>query len=665
MSDSHSDMGGTVPPVDHNDGHSSTNVQVARCTTTEHDDEKCTDDPKNDGQESNVSCPQPNTESLLERLFSREDRTVSDSGIYSVVDSHPDAGGNSFSVDFHPDLGENTVMATSHTDIGGNVGLLLSDIDQQLPRPINTITECEDEQITGDSKNTGQASSALNFHTNPEFHRERSYSHEDMVVSTFSKVSVNSHPDAGGNNVLTNSHPDMGGNNVLTDSHPGAGGHSALPISHPYMGVTVLQAGVDDEQPLSSVNGMSLSTGEMDSAEDDHQRIGISNFHREELLGHEDFVADKEEVIKDEPMLETTTGSEFTMDKMKAYELEDNSSLRSSDEQESDEESDSEDSLKHRTSSTDEITICQLRSGSMLRVPVTVQGMVIEAVIDTAAEVTLISDRLYERLPRKPATVKEVIMHTAGREMNMKGFIIGPVQIQLGNRQFEDQVYVAPIEDNMLLGLDFMQKHGVNINIPDGQLQIGRETIDMKYSHQDGPVKVARVTVSHREVIPPNSAVTLKCEISRILPDYIVEPVSGLSVVIPRTLHLGGRSPKVCIINWSERNVIMKRNQHIATATEVEQLETTPPSSNTDINSQGEGVRVMEAVVNKEIGLGSVDERQLPDHLRELFSRSSENLGPEERGRDFTIVSQNRNERKVVERRSTGYVRSVVTRVSA
>ena len=65
-------------------------------------------------------------------------------------------------------------------------------------------------------------------------------------------------------------------------------------------------------------------------------------------------------------------------------------------------------------STWEDITICQLRSSSMLQVPVTLQDFKLQAVVDTAAEVTIISDSIFRELQPKPPYLKKVILHTAG-----------------------------------------------------------------------------------------------------------------------------------------------------------------------------------------------------------------------------------------------------------
>jgi len=59
--------------------------------------------------------------------------------------------------------------------------------------------------------------------------------------------------------------------------------------------------------------------------------------------------------------------------------------------------------------------IRQIRSDSMFRVDVRVNGLVVKAVVDTAAEVTLVSDRVVAQLPEDVPVLEHVYMKTAGR----------------------------------------------------------------------------------------------------------------------------------------------------------------------------------------------------------------------------------------------------------
>jgi hypothetical protein len=80
----------------------------------------------------------------------------------------------------------------------------------------------------------------------------------------------------------------------------------------------------------------------------------------------------------------------------------------------------------------------------MFRVPVEVQGMRLQAVVDTSAQVTLVSEEFYKSLDPATPIRKEVVMNTAGNGMLMNGYIAGPFPVVLGTHQFSVEIYVAP-----------------------------------------------------------------------------------------------------------------------------------------------------------------------------------------------------------------------------
>ena len=220
-------------------------------------------------------------------------------------------------------------------------------------------------------------------------------------------------------------------------------------------------------------------------------------------------------------------------------------------------------------STWEDITICQLPSSSMLSVPVSLQDVKLLAVIDTAAEVTIISDSIFRELQPTPLYLKKVILHTTGRDLRMDGFVVGPVALKLGEITFPEAVYVAPIQDDMLLGLDFMLRHGVDIKLND-------RCLDFRGKGQKVPIEVERmgtskesqvkkVTLLEKTVkVPPNTVLRLQCKISDSLNDNIIEPEGDLDVILPRSLHSAGSKPKVCLVNVTDSLVRLRQKQLVA-----------------------------------------------------------------------------------------------------
>ena len=106
----------------------------------------------------------------------------------------------------------------------------------------------------------------------------------------------------------------------------------------------------------------------------------------------------------------------------------------------------------------------------MLQVPVNLQGKKANAIIDTASEATIISDEVYHELHTKPSKIRSFSLHGAGKEMFTTGHILEPTETHLGLFSFRETLHVAPIQDQMLIGLDFLKRHNSKINTSTGTL---------------------------------------------------------------------------------------------------------------------------------------------------------------------------------------------------
>ena len=240
----------------------------------------------------------------------------------------------------------------------------------------------------------------------------------------------------------------------------------------------------------------------------------------------------------------------------------------------------SESSLGDATDTDSESESCiqinQLRSASMIQIPVMLGGIPIEAVVDTAAEVTIISDRVYKELNWTGPIIKQVLLQIAGRELKIKGFIIRPLALQIGSHVYEEEVYVAPIEDKMLLGLDFLRRNKISINLgqEEGYLEVNEQKIPfvlkdkMKKGTKKKP-KASRVRVCQRTIIPPKTAKIVTCATKSQKTDYMVEPITVGEITMPRTLHQKNQQPRICMLNLTNRNIVIKANQRIGEAYQI------------------------------------------------------------------------------------------------
>ena len=214
---------------------------------------------------------------------------------------------------------------------------------------------------------------------------------------------------------------------------------------------------------------------------------------------------------------------------------------------------------------------------------------------------------MYNSIDTKPKVYKNLTLYAAGRDMRMNGYKLGPIEIQMKAMKFIEVVIVAPIEDDMLLGLDFLVKHSAQIDLETNTFKIKDQKINMSNDRAIySQVRVTRVTIRKRVVVPAWSVLQLSCHVDKSLNQSIVEP-SVANLLSPCTLMESNSDPTMVFINYTDRNIVLKRKQVVGQATEIHHV--VPKIDTDNIKS-----------VNKVSE--SVNSNTIPDHLQDLYDRS-------------------------------------------
>ena len=147
--------------------------------------------------------------------------------------------------------------------------------------------------------------------------------------------------------------------------------------------------------------------------------------------------------------------------------------------------------------------VCQVKSATQFTMQVQICDVPIKAVVDTAAQVTIISDKVYHALKKPPRVLRDVKLLTACRQLSMAAFVAGPVRMRIGHKWYKENLYVAPIEQDMLLGFDILQGVGKAVlDMGRGTLLFDEMHIILDVDSSEGPI-VSRVTAAKRRVVPP------------------------------------------------------------------------------------------------------------------------------------------------------------------
>ena len=124
---------------------------------------------------------------------------------------------------------------------------------------------------------------------------------------------------------------------------------------------------------------------------------------------------------------------------------------------------------KHTMSATSGVKVQRCQKPNY-KVKVGVDDKEVAAVVDTAAEVTIISEDVFNAMKVKPRKVKDVKLFAAGNE-SLNGSAVGPVKLKIGSKVYTEFVHVAPITQEMLLGFDILHNKAV-LNIRNKTLEL-------------------------------------------------------------------------------------------------------------------------------------------------------------------------------------------------
>ena len=204
-----------------------------------------------------------------------------------------------------------------------------------------------------------------------------------------------------------------------------------------------------------------------------------------------------------------------------------------------------------------------------------VKGKDLDGVVDTGADGTIINSKFIDitQFEAEPVALK-------GLEPNrlITGHRIKDVPINLGGRMYRWDLYVVPIADDFLLGLDFMITYKVDPLISRNVLMVGGIEVPatLKRGSSGQQQGIGRVQVSKRTVVPPNSVMRMECKVDR---DYegstcLVSPGCGKwGLAIPYTaVNVQGGKVITQVVNLSDHFVTLKEGYSIGSIEEIDEV---------------------------------------------------------------------------------------------
>ena len=274
-------------------------------------------------------------------------------------------------------------------------------------------------------------------------------------------------------------------------------------------------------------------------------------------------------------------------------------------------------------SDEEDITIQQM-PGKSLIIPVQIDAENLSAVVDTAAEITILSSDVADKIHLSYKTVKPIRLRMAGKKSHMLAHKIKDAQISIGGQPFILDIYVAPIADQLLLGFDFLNKNNAIIDFGRASLSIADMTIpDVVHANPSSITAVSRVVVAVSVSIPPNCAKLINVKLLDLEAKendlFLVEPQNHqVDLLISYALVKGNEHLALNFINTSDKTIKLSKDKDIGEASEVDSILNQVSEQSPSVQQTKESTESTEIPKSAEDRLKDI-EISIPEYMRDLF----------------------------------------------
>ncbi len=183
--------------------------------------------------------------------------------------------------------------------------------------------------------------------------------------------------------------------------------------------------------------------------------------------------------------------------------------------------------------------------------------------------VTLVSDNLFSQLPQPSHIQPDKVILKGLAEVPVQGRTVPNINIKLGHNNYKWNVCVAPMSDNVILGLDFLKAHlglvdvGRNVVAIDGQVLPAKLKLAATYDQ----IEVRRVHVS--KMLQSLRSPLAICNVPSIVllaTNFVFEPLPCKNGALISSVFATGNKFNTKVINDSDTYLSFKKGRLIGLA---------------------------------------------------------------------------------------------------
>ncbi|VDI02855.1 Hypothetical predicted protein [Mytilus galloprovincialis] len=194
---------------------------------------------------------------------------------------------------------------------------------------------------------------------------------------------------------------------------------------------------------------------------------------------------------------------------------------------------------------------------------ISINEVTVNAVIDTAAQVTLMSEEFAKKL-KPPVIFKgSLMLKGAGKDNSITARYTECVTVKVGKTDTKWKIIVAKINDQVILGLDFLKHLDAVIDLTDLSITIrGEKHFINEVKSENSSFKICRITLEETLIVPPNSTVRLPVRLAEEFKNEVaIQPTMEICGVIDEERCDYEDRASVRSVNTVERELRDLRNE--------------------------------------------------------------------------------------------------------
>ncbi|VDI09313.1 Hypothetical predicted protein [Mytilus galloprovincialis] len=250
--------------------------------------------------------------------------------------------------------------------------------------------------------------------------------------------------------------------------------------------------------------------------------------------------------------------------------------------------------------------------------------MTVNAVIDTAAQVSVLNRTVFDKMDPKPRLTDYVNLKGITKNSHMLARVANGIPIKIGKTLSNWNMVIADIPDTVLLGIDFLEHNKVIIDLQKNSIQLNNEFLPLTFikDEENTEVKIYRIKLTEKAIVPPFSMryVHIGSD-SEPESDLVIHPQKDLKGLLAPHIICNKTSPIALLRNPTERPIMLRKYHTFGTGVEVEEILDAALEADIKVNrlKTEERQSIQEETI-EDLNL------KLPEHLRQLFKNSANNL---------------------------------------